>query len=124
MKYTLAVIKYSILSHILYIIIAESKCPPPSPRETLRYYPIAAHSSRMAGRDELIPLSQPVKTVSGEEIHAIPIKRNERVLLSIWAYNRNKTLWGDDAEVWNPERFLGDNLYDRPKTSVGVYANL
>jgi len=93
-------------------------------KETLRYYPIVAHIAREAGRDELIPLSKPVKTASGEEITAIPIKKGQRVLSSIWGYNRIKELWGEDAEQWNPERFVGDNLNLRPQKGLGVYANL
>ncbi|KAF8518692.1 cytochrome P450 [Hysterangium stoloniferum] len=93
-------------------------------KETLRYYPIAAHNAREAGRDELIPLSRPVKTAAGEEIAAIPIKKGQRVFASIWGYNRIKELWGEDAEQWNPERFMGENLNLRPQRGLGVYANL
>ncbi|KAF8518694.1 cytochrome P450, partial [Hysterangium stoloniferum] len=93
-------------------------------KESLRYYPVAAHIPRTAGRDELIPLSRPVKTASGEEITAVPIKKGQRVLASMWGYNRIKDLWGEDAEQWNPDRFMGENLNLRPQKGLGVYANL
>ncbi|KAF8578114.1 PAH-inducible cytochrome P450 monooxygenase PC-PAH 1, partial [Ramaria rubella] len=90
-------------------------------KESLRYHPVAPQIGRGAGRDELIPLSRPVKTASGDETHTIPIKKDENIIISIRAYNRIRSLWGDDADEWNPERFLRD---DRPKTSLGVHANL
>ena len=43
--------------------------------------------------------------------------------MSFWMYNRLKEVWGDDAEKWNPERFLGNKLSGQ-KNNLGVYANL
>ncbi|KIP01271.1 hypothetical protein PHLGIDRAFT_123499 [Phlebiopsis gigantea 11061_1 CR5-6] len=62
--------------------------------ETLRYHPIAFHIFRVADQDDVIPLAE----------------------------DRLPSLWGDDAQEWNPERFLERNAEKQVK--VGMFANL
>jgi cytochrome P450 len=121
MTYTIAVIKFGFpyICFNTHIDVVFNH-----PRETLRFYPIAPHNRRRAGRNELIPLSKPINTISGDVINAIPVRRDQTVIMSFWAYNRIKSLWGEDAEEWNPDRFLESRLADRPKNNLGVYANL
>ena len=38
-------------------------------------------------------------------------------------WNRLQSLWGKDADVWNPDRFMGEGV-GRGGSNVGVYANL
>lgn len=54
----------------------------------MRYHSIISGLIRVAGRDDIIPLSAPVKTVDGEVVTSIPVSKGQRVLLSILAYNR------------------------------------
>jgi len=118
LPYTTAVIKY-VAFQMMVTSIVDSHY-----RETLRFYPVGPHAFRWAGRDEIIPLSKPVKTKSGEESYEVSIKEGEPVLISICGYNRLKELWGDDAQEWNPARFMGERLAAMPKHSLGVYSNL
>jgi len=37
---------------------------------------------------------------------------------------RNKDLWGEDADVFNPERWLDGAATEKKATSLGVYSNL
>ncbi|KAF8578884.1 PAH-inducible cytochrome P450 monooxygenase PC-PAH 4 [Ramaria rubella] len=91
--------------------------------ETLRFHPIVVHLFRMAGQDDVIPLEWPQRTISGEMVTEIPVSKGQVIMLSLWTYNRLKTLWGEDADQWKPERFLQD-LSSEHKTNVGVYGNL
>ena len=43
---------------------------------------------RVAGRDTVLPLSTPLKTVTGEIITNIPVSKGQNVILSVAAYNR------------------------------------
>ncbi|KIJ49182.1 hypothetical protein M422DRAFT_246987 [Sphaerobolus stellatus SS14] len=93
-------------------------------KETLRLHPVAAHIFCSASKDGTIPLSEPIKMRNGELTDHVSLKAGQSVIISITAYNRLKNLWGEDANVWNPNRFLGERLNDLPKNSLGVYANL
>ncbi|KAF8868281.1 cytochrome P450 [Mucidula mucida] len=73
--------------------------------------------------DEVIPLLDSITLDTGEVITELPIAKGTKIITSVAAYNRNKTIFGYDADVFNPDRWLRD---DRPmsKISLGVYANL
>lgn len=61
--------------------------------EVLRLWPPVPITLRIAARDT---------TVAGYHI-----PKDTTVVLPIWAMNTNKELWGDDAEEFNPERWMG-----------------
>jgi len=73
----------------------------------------------VAKRDDVIPLAFPVTTKSGTQISSIPITKGTQIDIAVDVYNRLPSVWGPDADQWNPERFL--NL---KQTSLGVYSNL
>ncbi|KAK0506711.1 cytochrome P450 [Armillaria luteobubalina] len=79
--------------------------------ESLRLHPVVHSLMRTAPRDDLLPLS-------GGKTFTIP--KGQTLLCSAYLYNRLPSLWGDDAEEWNPARFLDQTL----PVSLGVYANL
>ncbi|KAF8869331.1 cytochrome P450 [Mucidula mucida] len=78
-------------------------------KETLRFHPIIYNTFRVPECDEVIT--------------ELPIAKGTKIITSVAAYNRNKTIFGYDADVFNPDRWLRE---DRPmsKVSLGVYANL
>ncbi|KAK1234559.1 hypothetical protein PQX77_002237 [Marasmius sp. AFHP31] len=74
--------------------------------ESMRYHPAAIRILRMAFVEHCLPLSESIKTASGREISEIPVSKGQRVMLSIAGYNRNKEIYGEDAHVLRPERWL------------------
>ena len=44
------------------------------------------------------------------------------IFIPILAMNRDKAIWGEDANVWNPDRFF--RIETGKQTNVGVFANL
>ncbi|SJL11721.1 uncharacterized protein ARMOST_15129 [Armillaria ostoyae] len=80
-------------------------------KETLRLHPIVHSLTRTAPHDDVIPLS-------GGKTLAVP--KGQTFICAMYAYNRLPSVWGDDAEEWNPARFLKKDL----PVSLGVYANL
>ena len=54
----------------------------------------------------VLPLLYPLKTTDGREITEIPVPKNTNVMVSILATNHSKEIWGEDADEWNPERWL------------------
>ncbi|KAF8583570.1 cytochrome P450 [Ramaria rubella] len=92
-------------------------------KETLRYHPIATLLIREAGREDVIPLQTPLTTKTGEIISSIAVSKGQRVMLSFAAYNRLKSVWGEDADVWRPERFM-EGIEAKQKTGLGVISNI
>ncbi|KAI0827902.1 cytochrome P450 [Trametes gibbosa] len=74
-------------------------------RESLRVYPPVPRTIRVAQKDDIIPLSAPI-TDRYRNVHDyIPVPSGTPILISILAVNRDKTLWGKDADEFRPERW-------------------
>lgn len=91
-------------------------------KEGMRLHPVTWQLTRLAGMDDVIPLANPITTKSGEQLSSIAVRKGARVKISICAYHRLPSVWGKDADQWNPARWL--NLDNSKQASVGVYANL
>ncbi|KZV60944.1 cytochrome P450 [Peniophora sp. CONT] len=92
-------------------------------KEAMRLHPIVWLLNRTAGQDDIIPLSTPITTESGQKISSIAVRKGQDIEISISSYNRNPDVWGEDAHVWNPARFMHAEKSGRT-AGVGVYANL
>ncbi|KAK0210022.1 cytochrome P450 [Desarmillaria ectypa] len=91
-------------------------------KETLRIHPFVTTLIRVAAQDDVIPLLEPIVAVDGSVMSEIPIPKGQVIVASLYTYNRLPSVWGHDADVWNPDRFLNP-LWSK-QTSLGVYANL
>ncbi|KAK0475213.1 cytochrome P450 [Armillaria novae-zelandiae] len=80
-------------------------------KESLRLHPIVHTPTRTAPHDDVLPLT-------GSKTLAIP--KGQTIFCSAYLYNRLPSIWGADAEEWNPARFLDKSI----PVSLGVYANL
>ncbi|KAH9975382.1 cytochrome P450 [Lactifluus volemus] len=92
-------------------------------KETLRFDTVVPHLFREATRDDVVPLSTQVLCRSGNVIEELHIPKGTHVIISDVAYNRNKSTWGDDADVWRPSRWF-DGTVKSPGGNIGVWANL
>jgi len=93
-------------------------------KEGLRFDPVVYHIHRVAGRDDVIPLSKPVTTIDGKLVGEIAIPEGTRVVASIAAYNRIPEIWGEDAHLFNPDRWLNKSPVAEKFPTVGVYGNM
>ncbi|TFK95445.1 cytochrome P450 [Pterulicium gracile] len=78
-------------------------------RETLRLHSPVTFLSRTTRADISLPLSKPILSTSGHPISAVPLKNNTNVIIGIAAANRDKDMWGEDADEWKPERWLNED---------------
>ncbi|KIK60769.1 hypothetical protein GYMLUDRAFT_200098, partial [Collybiopsis luxurians FD-317 M1] len=92
-------------------------------KETLRFHPVSPYMFRTSIEDDVLPLSKPITTTTGEVLHELPIPKGTKVFTSISAYNRNTDVFGDDASVFNPDRWLEPG-HVKTGVSFGVYANI
>ena len=114
----------------------------------MRFHPIATGLPRVAVKDDVLPLAHPIVSTTGETISEIPIKAGQVLYASFAGYQRCASsessfvkykmatltsvfcnvhslpeVWGEDADEWNPDRFLRIETAKQP-ASVGVFANL
>ena len=57
-------------------------------------------------KDTVLPLLWPIRATDGTEIREVYIRKNTLVYASILGANRSKSIWGEDADEWKPERWL------------------
>ncbi|KAH8977854.1 cytochrome P450 [Lactarius akahatsu] len=91
-------------------------------KETLRLHPIVNVMHKEATRDDVIPLSSPIVTKSGEQVSSIPVRKGTLVDLAVGVYNRLPEIWGADANEFKPERFL--DIDKSNHSNIGVFGNL
>ncbi|KAG6852670.1 hypothetical protein C0991_010038 [Blastosporella zonata] len=77
--------------------------------EVLRLHPPVSDTNRIAADDDIIPLSTPIVTASGEELSSIIIKKGTPVTAPIRAINRSEAFWGPSAKAFEPERWLEES---------------
>ncbi|KAH0826753.1 cytochrome P450 [Lanmaoa asiatica] len=76
--------------------------------EILRIHPPLVEFTRVAIKDDVIPLSEPVRTQSGELVNNLTIAKGTLVAISIETMNRSAVIWGEDAKIFRPSRWLED----------------
>ncbi|KAG1742259.1 cytochrome P450 [Suillus paluster] len=76
--------------------------------EILRLHPPVTEAIRLAAADDVIPLSEPVRTASGKMTDSISVAKGSEILISVKAINRSFSIWGPDAKTFKPDRWLAE----------------
>jgi cytochrome P450 len=88
--------------------------------EILRLHPPLGESTRIAAADDVIPLSEPVHTDSGEMTDSISIAKGTLITISGASINRSLAIWGPDAKEFKPDRWLSkDGISGKAKEVQG-----
>ncbi|KAG1851972.1 cytochrome P450 [Suillus subluteus] len=77
--------------------------------EILRLHPPVGEITRLAAADDVIPLSELVRTVSGEMTDSISIAKGTLITIPVAAINRSSAIWGPDAKEFKPDRWLTED---------------
>ncbi|KZT27190.1 cytochrome P450 [Neolentinus lepideus HHB14362 ss-1] len=93
-------------------------------KESMRMHPAVFGLSRVAAKDTIVPLSQPILDTSGRLRQELIIPKGTEISVPLGCYNREKTVWGDDAHSFNPERWMQPNASEKRGTALGVVGNL
>ncbi|THH17361.1 hypothetical protein EW146_g3435 [Bondarzewia mesenterica] len=78
-------------------------------KETFRFDTVVPHLFREATRDDVLPLSEPLKMSSGKVVSEILVPKGTRIVISNVAYNLSE-MWGHDSRMWRPERWLDGSI--------------
>ena len=72
-----------------------------------------------------MPLSAPIRGRDGKDMNEVPVPAGTDLIIGIYACNVNPAVWGEDAEVYNPDRWLKSLPESVTDARVpGVYSNL
>jgi cytochrome P450 len=77
--------------------------------ENLRLHPPLGEFTRLAAKDDVIPLSEPVRTESGEMTDSITVAKGTLITIPVAAINRSSAIWGPDAKEFKPDRWLSED---------------
>lgn len=88
-------------------------------RETIRLHPPLGVTGRIAAQDDVVPLSKPIITSSGEKVDHITLAKSSQVLVPIRSINHSVDFWGPDAKEFKPERWL-DNEAGLPSAAKEI----
>ncbi|KAL0064343.1 hypothetical protein AAF712_008789 [Marasmius tenuissimus] len=91
-------------------------------RETLRLLAPVTFTLRQAMEDDVIPLGAPFVDRYGRRHESLEVKKGQSVIIPILAINKDKSLWGEDAEEFRPERW--ENLPEAVKSVPGIWGNM
>ncbi|KAG1782230.1 cytochrome P450 [Suillus placidus] len=94
-------------------------------RETMRLYPPVNVVHRTAISDTVLPLMSPISDVNAKELTQIVVPKGTNLVVSILAANTNRAIWGEDATLWRPERWLQPLPQTVTESRIpGVYSHL
>ncbi|KAG6844549.1 hypothetical protein H0H87_006033 [Tephrocybe sp. NHM501043] len=95
-------------------------------KESMRMNPVLGQIARSNRADDVLPLTEPIQTPDGRTITEIAVSKGTWVVVDIASSNRRKDIWGEDAETFNPDRWLrtGDQAVPLGKTPGVVYGSL
>jgi cytochrome P450 len=91
-------------------------------RETLRLYAPVPNTARAPTKDTVVPLSEPFIDRHGVKRHELRLRKDDLILIPILAIHRMKSLWGEDADEFKPERW--EAIPEAAKAVPGVFGNL
>ncbi|KAI9513465.1 cytochrome P450 [Russula earlei] len=91
-------------------------------REVLRLHAPVSNTERVVDADVVVPLSEPFIDRYGVKRHEFRLQKGDVVVIPILAVHRLKSLWGEDANEFKPERW--EAIPETAKVIPGVFGNL
>uniref|UniRef100_A0A0W0FWP6 Cytochrome p450 n=2 Tax=Moniliophthora roreri TaxID=221103 RepID=A0A0W0FWP6_MONRR len=91
-------------------------------RESLRLYAPVPTTSRVATRDDIIPLAAPYRDKYGTWHDEFRVRRGQEIQIPIFAINKDTKIWGSDATEFRPERW--NSLPESVKDIPGIWGNM
>ena len=93
---------YNLPSEITFVTLKNCQYLQHTINETLRLYPVVPVNSRMALKDTTVP-----RGGGPDGQSPVFVKKGQQVDYSVYVMQRRKDFWGEDADEFKPERWLG-----------------
>ncbi|KAF8601601.1 cytochrome P450 [Ceratobasidium sp. AG-I] len=75
-------------------------------KEIFRLHPAIPHMERTVQKDDFLRLHTPLKNKNGQQVLGIAVKAGQLIHIPVISLGRLKSVWGEDAEQFNPGRWL------------------
>ncbi|KAJ7701729.1 cytochrome P450 [Mycena metata] len=92
-------------------------------REILRLYPPVPVMFREAMSDITLPLSTPIIGSDGTIMHTIAVPKGTSIYVGLAAANHDKSIWGEDALEFKPDRWTKGKADSVETKLPGIYGN-
>ncbi|KAG9109692.1 hypothetical protein FRC07_008273 [Ceratobasidium sp. 392] len=86
--------------------------------------PGSSHTERVALKDDVLRLRKPVYNDRGHKVTEIPIKAGQLIQIPSISLSHLKSVWGPDAEVFDPERWLDPARIPSPSETCAGWNGL
>ncbi|KAF7336142.1 Cytochrome P450 [Mycena venus] len=83
-------------------------------------YPPGVLPERIAVQDTVIPLTNGIKTSTGEVMNHIPVQKGQVVHVAIASYQRLQSRWGEDAHRFRPSRWIDGTVVQGQAVAFSV----
>ena len=80
--------------------------------------------SHQADADDTLPLTDPIRTASGAMIDSLFVRKGTVIHIPLGSVNISETLWGPDAGMFDPGRWLDGENHKKGSQKVPGYRNL
>ncbi|CAE6344473.1 unnamed protein product [Rhizoctonia solani] len=88
-------------------------------KETFRHRPLVAHMERVPVEDRVLKFETPIRAQDGTSITEMPIKAGQVIHIPITSLNHAKSVWGEDADEFRPDRWLDPERLEHTNKSFG-----
>lgn len=92
--------------------------------EILRLHAPLNVTTRVAAKDDVIPLSAPLRLPTGELVDSVTITEGQQVTVPISCMNTAAAYWGPDAREFRPERWLSEEGLPKKAQEVQGHRHL
>lgn len=75
----------------------------------MRLNPALGQAARANSTDDVIPLSEPIRGTDGQLRSEVAVSKGTIIVVDIASSNRRKDVWGENADIFDPERWLVNN---------------
>lgn len=77
--------------------------------ENLRLHTALPVTDRVAAKEDVIPLSEPLRTSDGEFVDHIVVAAGQQIIVPTQFMNTSTAFWGEDAREFRPKRWLAED---------------
>ncbi|KAG9107088.1 hypothetical protein FRC07_008698 [Ceratobasidium sp. 392] len=89
-----------------------------------RHRPGSSHTERVALKDDVLRLRNPVYNDRGHKVTEVPIKAGQLIHIPSISLTHLKSVWGSDAEEYRPERWLDPARIPSPSETCAGWNGL